>query len=222
MILNDITIIMLTVNLVPKKWAAFHKKVLLEAAGGSPIITISREPLNWGQNIIQEGEISESNIYKQMLRGAKMASTPYIGIAEDDTLYPREHFHSFRPPLDTFAYNSTRWGIFTWGLPTYYWRDRLSNMSLIAPKELAIKSLEERFEKNPNYYGELGHPKIDGRLGLPTKKVTIFHTEDPILYFQHDNGLDKLEKTHRKRMSTIKAFDIPYWGKAKNIVKKFA
>ena len=51
--MDDITIIMLTPNLVPKQWAEFHKQKLLEAAGGTPIITISKEPLDWGINLLQ-------------------------------------------------------------------------------------------------------------------------------------------------------------------------
>lgn len=220
--MKDLTIIFLTVNLVPKKWANYQKSILMEAADGAPIITMSREPLDWGTNYIQEGETSPSNIYKQVLRAAKLATTPYIGIAEDDVLYSKEHFHSFRPPLDTFAYNLSRWGIFVWGVPTYYWRDKLSNMALIAPRKLTIESLEERFAKSPDYYGELGHPKIDRRLGLESRKWVRFFTIGPIVYLQHDNGLDPLERSHRKRMGNLRAYDIPYWGKAKDVVRKFA
>lgn len=63
---SDLTIIILSANRVPEKWAQFHKEKLIEAAGASPIITI----------------------------------------------YPKEHFE-YRPPLDTFAYNMNRFGLFT-------------------------------------------------------------------------------------------------------------
>ena len=89
---GDITIIMLTANRVPKGWAQFHKEKLLEAANGAPIITISREPLNWGINILQTEPYGISNIYWQLLKGAKAADTGYVGVAEDDILYPRVHF----------------------------------------------------------------------------------------------------------------------------------
>lgn len=219
--MSDLTIIFLTVNLVPKKWARYHKKKLLEAADGSDIITISKKPLNWGQNYIQDGPISENNIYKQILKGCKIAKTPYIAIAEDDTLYTKEHFHSFRPDYDSFAYNLSCWGLLTWGPPTYYWSNKLRNLSLIAPRKLAIESLEERFAKSSNFYGELGHPKIESRLGLKPRKHVTFFSKQPIVYFQHDHALDRLEREHKKRMGNLRSFEIPFWGKSKQLVKKF-
>src|SRR6185369_5393666 len=163
---KDLTIIFLTANLVPKNWAQFQKKVLLKAAKGLPIITVSREPLDWGQNILQTEPYGVSNIYFQLLQGAKLAKTPFIGVAEDDTLYPTRHFHKFRPPPDTFAYNHNRLGIYTWGKPTFFWKHNPSNSVLIAPRQLLIDALEERFAKWPNgtpheLTGELGRPTIE-------------------------------------------------------------
>src|SRR3990167_8395102 len=119
--MNDLTVIFLTVNKVPEKWAEYHKKVLNEAIGDTLLITVSKKPMDWGLNLIQDEEPSVSNIYRQILRAAKLAVTPYIAIAEDDTLYHKEHF-IFRPPEDTYAYDGHRWGIFTWGKPVYYYK----------------------------------------------------------------------------------------------------
>src|SRR3990167_7580897 len=94
--MNDLTIIFLTNNELPESWTAYHKKVLLDAVGKVPLITISRKPLDFGINILQTEPKSPSNVYWQLLRGAKLAMTKYIAVAEDDTLYCSEHF-SFRP-----------------------------------------------------------------------------------------------------------------------------
>ena len=225
--MTDLTIIFLTANLVPEKWAEYQKKVLLEAADGLPIITISRKPLNWGINVLDTEPAGISNIYRQMLRGAKIAVTDYVGIAEDDTLYIKEHFHSFRPPLDTFAYNVNRIGLFAWGKPTYFFKKRNSNSTLIAPRQLLIDALEERFAKYPNgtpekYTGELGRPMIEKQLGLTPRKCVEFETPDiSILRIDHEKGVDRLSQTHRKRMGIARSYDVPYWGKAENIRKKF-
>jgi hypothetical protein len=144
---GDITIILLTANRVPKQWAQFHKQKLLEAVAGAPIITISREPVDLGINLIDTENYQISNIYYQLLRGAKEAETEFIAVAEDDTLYPKEHF-LFRPPADTFAYNMNRFNVFRWSrVPTFFWKDRISNSTLIAPRKLTIEALEERFKK---------------------------------------------------------------------------
>ena len=92
--MDDLTIIYLTVNKMPKRWADFHMEHLLKAIKGFPVISISREPMNFGINLIQNEEISSYNSNKQVLRGALLAKTQYIGIAEDDTLYTKQHFTS--------------------------------------------------------------------------------------------------------------------------------
>lgn len=216
---------MLTANRVPKGWAAFHKEKLLEATGNSPIVTISRKPLDWGENLLDTEEYTPSNIYFQLLRGAKTAKTDYIGVAEDDTLYPKEHFQ-YRPPPDTFAYNMNRFGIFTWGRPTYFWKDRISNSTLIAPRKLAIEALEERFMKYPkgtpsNSTGELGRLNVENKLGLSHHKSAWFTTDISVLRIDHELGIDRLARTHRKGMGILRAYDIPYWGRAEEVVKKF-
>lgn len=225
---GDITIIFLTLNKVPEKWAQYHREVLEKAASGAPIISISRKPMAFGTNIIQTEPESAANIFWQTLRAAKIATTPYIGIAEDDTLYPKEHYHAFRPPLDTFAYNKTRWGVFTWGKPIYYWTPRVSHMILIAPRELAIEALEERFKKYPidcnskiNGGGELGKSWMEERMGVTLRKSVEFYTSDPIMYFQHVDSVDPLNRNHKKRMFRIRAYEIPYWGRSEEIIKKF-
>ena len=216
---------MLTANKVPKKWAQFHKEKLLEAAGFAPIITISMEPLDWGINILQDAPYGMSNIYVQLLKGARLATTDYIGVAEDDALYPREHFE-YRPPEDTFAYNQNRFNLFTWGKPTYSWKNRMGNFTLIAPRKLLIESLEERFRKYPNgtpdgITGELGRNNVEEKMGVTLRKSSFFSTETSIVHIDHEFGIDRLARTHRKGMGIHRAYDIPYWGKAEDIVKKF-
>jgi hypothetical protein len=222
---SDITIIFLTANKVPQKWAQFQKDKLIEAAGSAPIITISRQPLDWGINLLDTEPYTPSNIYFQLLRGAKQAETDYIGVAEDDTLYPREHFE-YRPPPDTLAYNKNRFNLFTWGTPTYFWKDRISNSTLIAPRRLVIEALEERFTKYPNgtpptLTGEMGRPNIENKLGLTRRQSARFETEISVIRVDHEFGIDRLARTHRKGMGPLKAFDIPHWGRAEEIVKKF-
>lgn len=223
---NDLTIIFLTANRLPEKWVKFQKSVLLKASKGLPIITISRKPLDWGINILQTEPYGPSNIYFQLLKGAKVATTPYIGVAEDDTLYPTRHFHGFRPPQDTFAYNHNRLGIYTWGKPTFFWKYNPGNSTLIAPRQLLIDTLEERFAKWPNgtpheLTGEVGRLSIEKRLGVSHRKIMGFETMVSVLRFDHDFGIDTLVKTHNKRMGAMRSYHIPTWGKAKNIVKKF-
>lgn len=223
----SLTIIFLTANQLPDKWTEYQNAMLQEAAITCPIITISRKPLDWGMNILDEEPKTASNIYYQMLQGAKKATTEYVAIAEDDTLYPIEHFHIFRPPADAFAYNINRLGLFTWGKPTYFWKDRNSNSTLIAPRKLLIDALEERFARWPEgtpdgITGELGRHNIEDALGVSHRKSIEFETENSVVRLDHKFGLDRLATSKRKRMGIARSFDIPYWGRAEDVVSRFA
>ena len=217
--MEDLTIIFLTLNKVPKLWSQYHKKVLLEAVQESPIITISRQRLDWGwKNLIQSEEPSVNNIYKQILRASKIATTDYIAIAEDDNLYHKSHFE-YRPPKETFGFNGHRWGVFTWGKPFYYHKNRISNATMIAPRELVVKSLTERFKLYPNnQIGELGKEK---GTRLNRYNIKMFYSDVGVIYFSHKNGLDGTERRRTKKPSPIQAYDIKYWGKIEKLRKEW-
>lgn len=219
------TVIFLTTNDVPEKWARYHKKVLIRAIGTRPLITISGLPLDFGKNIIQNEPRSRSNIYLQMLKGAKVANTDFIAIAEDDALYPKEHFE-YRPEIDVFAYNNSHWSLFTWGVPTFHWNDRMGNYSLIANRKLVINALEKIFGKYPNGIpedkaGELGRAKTQISQGIRQKLAIKFFTEVPIIIFHHERGFDDLAKRQVKKMGPLRALEIPYWGKAEDLARRF-
>jgi hypothetical protein len=210
--MNDLTLLFITAGKVPEKWKAFHAEQLAKLP--YPIITLR-----------DEEKMGYEMIYKRMLEGAKKATTPYVAIIEDDVLYPPEHF-KFRPPLDTFAYNQHRWALFTWGVPTYNWRNRKSNCSLIAPRELMIEALEERFEKYPNgipkeWCGELGRENVERWLGVTRRKSVEWHSTVAVVQINHDDGTEPRQKKHRKDLGPIRAFDVPIWGKASELIKKY-
>lgn len=216
--MKDLTVIMMTPNLVPQKWAKFHKKKLLEAIGDTHLITVSAKPLDFGENIIQE-EYGLENLYKQMLRAAKLAKTPWIAMADDDTLYPKSHFE-YRPKTEGFFYNLNRWHMFTWGDPIYFYKPWRGNGLLIATRDLVVKALENRFEKKvPQPWHELGTRRE--MLEQDLVKGSIFYTDEPVLSFYHDGSVDASVRDHTKRMFPVRAYDIPVWGKAEDMKKKF-
>lgn len=223
--MKDLTVIYLTLNKLPEEWMKYQQGMLLSSIGGTKIISVSSKPIELGTNILQTENPSASNVYRQMLRVCKMTDTEYIGMAEDDTLYVREHFE-FRPKEDVFAYNLCHWSIFTWGVPTYSWRNRRVNYSLIARRESIIRALEERFEKYPEgtpekHTGEIGRNMLERNLGLTQWESVDFYTRRPIININHAFGLDDLAVSQRKALGSLRAFDIPFWGRADELIKKF-
>lgn len=217
--LKDLTVIMMTPNKVPDRWAAYQKETLLEAIGDTPLIIVSNKPMDWGTHNLIQTEYSLTNIFIQMLRAAKLANTPYVAIADDDTVYPKEHF-DFRPPLDTFAYNFNRWHIFTWRSRRrayYFYKPRPGNGLMIAPRELLIKVIEARFARLKRFIGHRTElfSALAAELGTHGEgQITEFFTYVPVLSCYHTVSIDSFNQHRSKRPWPVQAFDLPGWGPA--------
>lgn len=223
---QDITVIYITASQIPEKFGEYQRNILKQAIGPAPLISISRKPLDFGLNILDVEPKSLSNIYYQILKALEYVKTPYIAIAEDDTLYPKEHFTFHRPKPDTFAYDQNRLALFTWGEPMYHWRNRKSNCSLIAPTILLKEALEERFTKWPqgtpdDITGEVGRRMVEKNMGLIIRKSEEVFCKYSLIQINHEAASEERQRTHRKSYGPIKAYDIPIWGKADNLLKQF-
>ena len=230
----DLTILYITASEMPDCWMRFQLDCFKTAARRYPVISVSRKPLDLGRNLLDDGTKSYWNIYMQMLRAAKLAQTEYVAMAEDDVLYTREHFSKYRPPSDAVSYDRSRWSLFSWEPnPIFCLRHRISNCSLIAPRELLIAALEERAAKWPNgapnsIAGEIGRERVSRHLGVPNVKCEEWWCREPIVHLNHltgtdtgDCGHDEQGRHHTKPHGQIKAIEIPIWGRAEDIVKHY-
>jgi hypothetical protein len=221
---SDITAIFLTLNRMPPRWVEFHMGHLLAALGDIPVISISRVPMAFGTNIVDTASPCYSNYYRQILRGCKVAKTKYVAAVEDDVLYHESHFRRMRPADDEFAYNRCRWSVFSWGEPQYSLRNRISNCSCIAPRELYIEALTERFalpKIHEGLMGECGRNDVEVKLGITQRKKVEFFSRIPIVQLSHEGGTEKRQQERNKSHAEVRAFDIPYWGRAEDILKHY-
>lgn len=227
---RDLTVIYYTANFLNESFAAKVRRQLLIAIGDLPLISLSKKPLDFGINICEgDTERSVINIYKAVLMGAKTASTRFVALAEDDTLYPPEHFYNFLPPEDTFAYNLCKWNIYSWSKPPFFslkFRKTLS--CLIAPRKLLITELEERFAKYPDvnniplkWMGEPGRVEYEKQLGITPRKAVDFYSYVPLIVFSHPEALGYQIQGNKKKAGYIRALEIPYWGTAQNIMENY-
>lgn len=227
--MSDLTVIYLTANKMPKRWAEFHMEHLLRAVAGFPMVVISRDAMDlWRpetEYLFQKG-FSAWNVYVQLLRGAKLANTKYIAVAEDDTLYPRRHFTDFRPPDDAVAYDMSRWSVFSWlENPFYSAIRRHGNFTMIGPARLVIDALEEREAKYPHgvkdgFAGEIGRKDVARRLNVTQHKLVEWYCIEPMVNLCHPEGLSPTYINTpglERKPGELKAWDIPVWGKAKDI-----
>ena len=223
----DISVVFYTANMLPKVFANATQGYLLEAIGDLPLISVSHKPMKFGQNIVVDLPRSHFNIYRQALIGAKTAKTKYIALAEDDVLYSPAHF-KYRPNLGKFAYDLGAWSIFTWHKPltyTHKGKVRRNLHSLICERDLFIEAMEERFTKYPepagieHIWAEPG--KYERQLGVTVRETEEFYSNPPSVVFSHENELSFAGLGTRKRAGEFRAHDIPYWGRAEDLLKEF-
>jgi hypothetical protein len=222
----DLTVIYYTANVLREPAFTNIQKILLEAIGDTPLISVSQKPIKFGQNICM-GPIGQSylNIYKQMLVGVKAAKTKYVAMAEDDTLYSKEHFTKYTPRDDEFAYDMARWALYTWNPDIYSIKYRIVNSMLICPRNLLIEALEERFAKYPDeskiplrYWSEFS--KYERWLGVTVRKQMQYTAEVPSIVLSHEDAIGFGYTGTAKRLGEVKAYDIPVWGKARQLYNK--
>jgi hypothetical protein len=228
--MNDLTIIYYTANFISDYFFQNTKKQLLKAAGDLPIISVSHKPIDLGKNICL-GDIGRShlNIYRQILIGAKAAKTKYVAMAEDDILYSYEHFHTYVPTEDKFAYDMNKWQIFTWVAPPQYnFKNRRVVNSLIAKRDMLVAAMEERFNKFKdmpeeqiplNHWGDPG--RYESKLGVTVRETEEFSSLVPNIVFDHPEAFGFLKLGVRKRMDDTRATELPYWGKASDVIKLY-
>lgn len=223
----DLTILYYTANTLKEPFASKLREVLWKAKGEYPLISISREPMDFGQNIVVDFPRAYLSIYKQILVGAKAATTEFVAFAEDDCMYTKEHFNGFRPKLDEVAYDMSKWSLYTWSNPPVYSiKDRISNCTCIAPRKLLIEALEERFAKYPDdtktplhYFSEVG--KYENSLRVTPRKIVKYNSKSPCIIFSHPEAIGYDYLGNRKKLGGFLAYDIPVWGKAEDIIKNY-
>jgi len=233
---KDLTVIYYTSNYLDDHNPHFLKNTkeqLIKAIGDLPLISVSQKPMNFGTNICV-GDIGRThlNIYRQILIGAKAAKTKYVAMAEDDILYSFEHFHTYLPEKDRFAYNMCKWSIYSWTNPPMYSfkANRVVVNSLICKRDQLVSALEERFKKFEELLkkGKLeedinhiwGDPgRYEKNLGVTIHETEEFWTTTPNIVFSHPDAVGYGVLGTRKRLGDLRATEIPVWGKAEDILK---
>lgn len=225
--MTDLTIIYYTANHISPFFMANTQKQLLKAVGNTPIISVSQKPIKFGKNICV-GDIGRSsyNLYKQILIGARAATTKYVATAEDDVLYPQKHF-VYRPAKDVFAYDINKWSIFVWDNPPHFsYRNRRTMTSLTVSRTALIKTLEKRFAKHPDpnniplaWWAEPG--RFDGYLGIEHVKNERYMCPIPSIVFSTPEAMAFEITGTKKRRGSVRAIEIEPWGTAEEIIKLY-
>ena len=231
--MNDLTVVFYSANQISDYFMANTQKHLAVATKGLPIVSVTHKPMDLGTNIISPDKTQSTfNLYQQVLLGAKNAKTKYIALAEDDVLYPKEHFNTRLPSKGRFLFNMNKWSIYTWTEPQIfsYKTNRRVLHQMSCERDLLIECLEERFDKymtpeslNPKYFGEPGKYEGPGRLGVTERETEEWASTVPCVPFKHPEacGYRFTRRSHgtREAHGSLQKTELPHWGKAEAIIK---
>lgn len=151
-------IIYITDNSADEAILTTCRKYLEKSSKGKRIISISQQPLDFGENICV-GNIGRSvlSLETQIMEGLKKSNAEWIAIAEHDCIYSSEHF-DFIPPDDrVFWYNRNVWVLRT-DRRLFYYRNRRVNSQLICKKDLLEKATQDKLNifSHPSWNQEKG------------------------------------------------------------------
>ena len=209
-----------TANKIPETFANNVRDHLLSMLDGIPIVSVSQKPLDFGENICV-GEIGQSaqNVYRQILVGARSVKTKFLACCEDDTLHDREYF-TIDPPSDYFYYNH-RWNV----MPDYFYyrKGRYGMCTCVAPTELMISTLEDKFKRYEQGITEVASlfaepGRRERKCGLKLVKVAGFETKVCSLTFKHWNSLSGVS---RILTNDVLKESLPFWGNASDLWERF-
>jgi hypothetical protein len=169
------TILYLTDNSINPGLLSRCQELLKNASCGLPIISVSQEPIDLGENICV-GKIGRSgmSIDTQILIGLDTVKTKWVSVAEHDCVYSEEHFRFIPPDDKPFWYNTNQW-LAQYSHPLHkdikgmysYLRNRLAMSQLVCATELFKESAALRLSiisagawKNKYPMGRIGEPGV--------------------------------------------------------------
>ena len=159
---------------------------------GLPIISVSLQPIDFGQNIVLPLERSILTMFKQILVGLEAIDTDIVFFVEHDILYSKEHFEFTPLNKETYFYNQSSWMIReSDGYAVQWLCQKVSQ--LCAYRDFLLKHYKERVKRveMTGYSQRIGFEPGGGRSGyqIDKGKYDWFETTIPNLDIRHKYNL---------------------------------
>jgi hypothetical protein len=209
------TIIYYTSNLEDEKFEEKIRQNILDVKGDLPLISVSQKPLvDFGTNICV-GEVGYSylNAFRQILIGAKIATTPFVTMCESDCLYPREGYFDFEPTdiNKIYSYNEN-WILWKKEGINKFKKKLQTHGSMIYGRLWLIEFLNKCLKGLPKW-------SRDRKQGIPfyspDQKFTYFSGDPIINIITGVNGRKSTSLMKDKPRDTLE-----YWGSCVDLKNK--
>ena len=215
------------------------QKQLKQAAGEIRIVSVSLEPLEFGDNIHLPLERGYLAMFKQILAGLEELDCDIVFFAEHDVLYSKSHFDFLPAERDRYHYNDNVWKVDAAnGRALHY--DCQQTSGLCADRALLVDHYRERVKRTEAKLAELGDTRAyrnwirkqgfePGTHGRPERvddyKAASWQSAQPNIDIRHGDNLTPSRwrkdefRNQRYTKGWTESDTIPGWGAGVEIVE---
>jgi hypothetical protein len=220
---TDITAVYYTSNAEDPLFEQRIGEALVEAAGDTPIISVSQNPMDLGHNIcVGHKGISSQNAYMQLLTGLKAATTKWACTALADCAYPPEYFQFLPLRDDTFYLAAPLWVFFAQKGKhrKFVKKPKGVEVAMVCDRHLLMDRIRTILEPIGGSWGP--HNSGDKHLWPylihhPSVRRERFRLDKPCIMVKTDN---QMHRNTPCRMSS-RTEEIPYWGTVAQFQDRF-
>lgn len=212
-----------TDNLIDPQLMTRVQEQILKGIKEKHVVSVSLQPLKFGQNIHLPLERGYLTMAKQILAGLKASTADVIFFCEHDVLYHPSHFDFIPPEKDKYYYNTNVWKVRADDGHALRVDDCRQLSGLCAYRELLIQHYEKRVEmiESVGFSRKMGfEPGTHNRKErVDDFKSDRWESEYPNVDIRHGRNLtfsrwrkDQF-RDQRYTKGWTEADEIPAWGK---------
>lgn len=201
------------------------QKQIKSCCDGMPIVSVSLAPIDFGKNIVFQGERGVLTQAKQILTALENSTADIIFFCESDVLYHKSHFDFVPPRKDKFYYNDNKWKVdFNTGQALFYHCAQVSG--LCAYRDLLLEHYHkrvQRIEREGKYDHNIGYEPGAHQYprGIDNYGFELWNSEFPNLDIRHNKTMtaNRWSQDQFRDKNTClgwtMADEVPFWGKTK-------
>lgn len=211
------TIIYVSSNRETPEFEAKTRQTLLDNCGGLPIVSVTQKPIDLGKNIcVGDVGVSGFNFYRQILIACEEAKSDFVISAESDCIYPPDYF-AFTPTKTDVCYRDSNIYLLPYKR-NYFLKKDSSTFAQVIDRKYYIARLKYLFRGAPRWNTkEFSFPKERWHRNTGVfDTYEFFETPNGCISFKTGLGMRRYSASYR-----IPIYELPYWGKAENIRKKY-
>jgi glycosyltransferase involved in cell wall biosynthesis len=207
----------------------------LDRAFRGKIVSVSLQPMDFGQNIVLPLERGYLTMAKQILAGLEAIDTDIVFFCEHDIIYHPSHFDFIPEKKDVYYYNMNSWLLRDDGHCLYF--DHKSLSGLCAYRELLLEHYKKRVARIEELIAQGKNPRHEMRFigfepgthhrheRIDDFKAEGYRSEHPNVDIKHGCNLTQnrwSQDQFRDKQSCQnwqESEEIPFWGKGVDIIK---